>query len=244
VEPHIYSELAEQEDAHWWFCARRAIAASLLKRFKLPSNAKILDAGCGSGGNLAILAQFGEVCAFEMDDASCARARSRAIGQVEAGTLPGGIPFAGQAFDLITLFDVLEHIEDDAAALDALANRLAPEGMLLLNVPAFQWLFSRHDILHHHYRRYGWNDLRQKLEAAGLKICLMNYWNFWLFPAVATARIIERLCPSRHDALGSGTPPIMLNKLLTFLASSERFLIPRLRLPFGTSIVVLAKKRN
>jgi len=235
MDPKIYAELAEQEDSHWWFCARRAIATSLLKRFKLPPNAKILDAGCGSGGNLPMLAEFGEVYGFEMDDASSSRANARAIGHIEPGQLPDAIPFANQSFDLITLFDVLEHIEDDQAALSALTARLKPGGMLLLNVPAFQWLFSRHDVLHHHYRRYGWMELKQKTEAASLKICLMNYWNFWLFPVAAIARL-------SGSASGSKMPSLLLNKLFTALVSSERFLIPHLRLPFGTSIIVIAQK--
>jgi len=242
MDPRIYDELAEQEDRHWWFCARRAIAASLLKRFKLPSNAHILDAGCGSGGNLPMLAPFGELYAFEMNDAARARAQSRAIGQVAVGRLPDGIPFDDRRFDLITLFDVLEHIEDDRAALTALASRLKPGGMLLLNVPAFQFLFSRHDRLHHHYRRYGWDDLKRKVEAAGLDIRLMNYWNFWLFPAAVVVRLIDRLRPSPGGAPGAKTPPVMLNKLLVAIVSGERFLIPYLKLSFGTSLILIARK--
>ena len=241
MEPQIYKELAEQEDSHWWFCARRAIAASLLKRFKLPPDAHILDAGCGSGGNLEMLAGFGKVYGFELDDASRANAKARNIGPIEAGKLSDAIPF-GQSFDLITLFDVLEHIKDDQAALNALANRLKPGGLLLINVPAFQFLFSRHDELHHHFRRYEWANLKRKIEAAGLEIRLMNYWNCLLFPVAAAARLAEKIHPPRH-ALGSGTPPPFINKLLTNLVSAERFLLPRLRLPFGISIMAVAIKR-
>lgn len=242
MESHIYAELAQQEDSHWWFCARRAIVASLLTRFPPPPQAKILDAGCGSGGNLSMLAAFGETYGFELDNASRARAEARAVGPVESGTLPDGIPFGNQPFDLITLFDVLEHINDDKAALAALVSRLKPGGMLLINVPAFQWLFSRHDVAHHHYRRYGWNGLKRKIEAAGLKIELMNYWNSLLFPVAAVARLAEKIFPPKQHALGSGTPPLPVNRLLAALVSSERFLIPHVRLPFGTSIIVAATK--
>jgi SAM-dependent methyltransferase len=242
MEPHIYAELAEQEDSHWWFAARRAITLSLLKRFPLPSHAQILDAGCGSGGNLNFLAAFGETYGFELDNASRARAQKRGIGRVEPGKLPDGIPFDNQLFDLITLFDVLEHVEDDRAALAALAGRLKSGGMLIINVPAFQWLFSQHDVSHHHYRRYGWDELKQQLETAGLEVRLMNYWNALLFPAAAAARLVEKMFPPKQHAMGSGTPPALVNTLLSKMVSAERFLIPRVRLPFGTSIIAVVRK--
>lgn len=244
MEPQVYQEIAQQEDSHWWFCALRAIARVLLKRLQLPHHANILDAGCGSGGNLSLLTSFGKVYAFEMDKGSVARAKTRGVGQIESGSLPDAIPFDGMTFDLITLFDVLEHIKDDNAALAALAARLKPGGALLINVPAFPCLFSRHDELNHHYRRYNMNELAVKVNAAGFDIRVMNYWNFWLFPAVAAARLMERLRPPHRDSLGLNTRSATLNRLLAWFVSSERFLVPRLWLPFGTSIILLAEKRR
>src|SRR6185312_15200815 len=103
MEPQIYAELAELEDSHWWFCGRRAIASSLITRFRLQPDAQVLDAGCGSGGNLLMLGGFSKVYGFELDDDSRVRAQARGIGRIEPGSLPDGIPFNDQQFDLITL---------------------------------------------------------------------------------------------------------------------------------------------
>lgn len=242
MDPQIYEDLAGQEKAHWWFVSRRAIAASLFKKIKLPDNARILDAGCGSGGNLPLLAKFGEVFAFEMNDSARAHAASRSIGHVEAGKLPDAIPFGDTMFDLITLFDVLEHVEDDQAALRTLASRLKLGGTLYINVPAFQWLFGPMDRFHHHFRRYSRAEILDKVEATGLEIRLVNYWNCLLFPVAVAVRLMERFRKPRESSIGVKTPGIVLNNLLAGIVSGERFFIPHIRLPFGLSLIVIAQK--
>jgi SAM-dependent methyltransferase len=242
MDPLIYKELVEQEDSHWWFLSRRAIIRSLLQRIKLPSNAKILDAGCGSGGNLPMLSRLGNVYAFELHDGMRAHAEARGIGQVEAGKLPADIPFKGTNFDLITLFDVLEHVEDDRGSLSELTDRLNPGGILCLTVPAFPFLFSRHDHLHHHFRRYRRTELLRKIEANGLEVIEDDYWNFFLFPVAMVVRLFECFNMPKDHTLGTKKPSPLLNRLLAELVSSDRFLIPHIRLPFGLSIVLLARK--
>src|SRR6185312_16486006 len=111
-------------------------------------------AGCGSGGNLPMLAEFGEVSAFELDEAQLQRARERGIGTIARGSIPDALPFEGQRFDLVVMLDVLEHLEDDHAGLAAVLTRLAPGGFFLATVPAFPMLWSSHDVSHHHFRRY------------------------------------------------------------------------------------------
>ncbi len=242
MEPHIYDELIKQEKKHWWFIARRAITYTLLRGITMAPSPLILDAGCGSGGNLKMLSTFGDVFAMEIHPQVLEIAQRRKIGHVEYGQLPDQIPFPEVNFDLVTLFDVLEHLDDDLAALQALHERMNPEAVLCLTVPAHQWLFSRLDTEHHHRRRYSKKRLRALLLEAGFRIHCINYWNCLLFPAAIIVRILEKLQPNRDYTIGSRIPKPWLNDLLKKTVSAEHSIIPHVPLPFGLSIVALARK--
>lgn len=243
MDQKAYDEIALQEDEQWWWSrARQAIAKTLLNRLSLPANAAILDAGCGVGANLSWLAPYGDLHAFEIDNGSREIAAKRGVAKVEAGSLPDQIPFGDKQFDLINLLDVLEHIEDDRATLAALYARLKPGGVLLINVPAFQFLFSHVDVMYHHFRRYGFRELKDKVEAAGFEIELINYWNFLLFPVAALVRFYERL-RKKDSSIGFKTPAAPINNTLIAMVSAERFIVPHVRLPFGLSLMVVARKK-
>jgi len=242
MDPLVYRKLIEQEESLWWFRARRAVSWALLNRIQLPANPAILEAGCGSGGNLPMLSRLGDVYGFEPEDAVRNTAQARAIGHVAPGKLPNPIPFEGKNFDLIALFDVLEHTDDDRAALSSLVSRLNPGGSMFLTVPAFQRLFSPHDTLHHHHRRYSRSELMTKIENAGLKVELITYWNFFLFPVAVAVRFASILGLTKNQTPGSKMPPGIVNTMLFWLSSSERYLIPCIRLPFGLSLMVIARK--
>ncbi len=242
MDSQIYNEHIEQEEAHWWFVSRRIITEYLLKKLKFPDNAKILDAGCGAGGNLHMLAGYGDVYGCEMNDTVRARSIERKIGTIEYGKFPDEIPFADIKFDMIAMFDVLEHIEDDRAALATVASRLTKDGQLLLTVPAYQFLFSQHDRLHHHFRRYSKKKLEEKIAAAGFKIEYINYWNCFLFPVAVITRLTDLFRPKNAPALGRKMPPAALNNFLIKLVSSERFLADKINLPFGLSLIMVARK--
>lgn len=241
MEPHIAEDIAKQEKQHWWFYARRAMAYTLLRGITLAPSPIILDAGCGAGGNLHMLNTFGDVFAMEPDEQLLAHARRRKIGHVEYGALPGEIPFPELTFDLVTLFDVLEHIEDDAAALQALAERMSPKAVLCINVPAHQWLFSQQDRTHHHHRRYSKKQLSKLLVDNGFTLHWMTYWNCLLFPVAAMLRLYER-GSAKPYAIGTQMPSPYLNNILKKIVSAERHLAPHMPLPFGLSIMVLARK--
>lgn len=244
MNPEMYTAMAGVEDRHWWFCGRRSIARRAIADLALPKNADILDVGCGTGGNLAMLSQAGNLKAMELNDAGRAMANSRGIVRAEPGRLPDALPFQGTQFDLITLFDVLEHVEDDKASLAALYARLKPGGHLLLTVPAFMFLWSEHDTLNHHHRRYTWLELGRRLQEAGFTLTLLSYYNFFLFPAAALVRILSRFqkpSPAPRD-IGLTIPPAPLNALLTALFAAEYHLLKRVRLPFGLSIIAIAQK--
>jgi SAM-dependent methyltransferase len=240
MDPSAYREMAQSEERHWWFTGRRAILASLIARLALPGEARILELGCGTGGNLAMLAAFGKVSALESDDTARAIAVEKTAGRfdIRAGSCPHDIPFPRRSFDLVCLFDVLEHVDEDVTTLEAVATLLADGGRAVVTVPAYRWLWSAHDEFLHHKRRYSSAELRRKIGAAGLRIATLSYFNTLLFPIAVLVRVKDRLL-GRRRASGTGIPAAPLNGLLHAIFSAERFVVGRLRLPFGVSLVAV-----
>jgi SAM-dependent methyltransferase len=164
--------------------------------------------------------------------------------QVARGALPDGIPFDGENFDLILMSDVLEHLDDDIAALRALRSRLKASGWLVATVPAMQWLWSGHDEAHHHRRRYHASSLRATVLKAGYEIAYLGYFNFILFPVVAAMRLTDRWRKrDRTPSVSSYTtmPPSPINAMLRHIFTSERRMLGLVRMPFGVSLLLLAR---
>lgn len=240
MERHIYDRMAEIDGAHWWFQGRRAIVAALIDRQVKPTRPlRILEVGCGTGSNLAMLQRYGSVDAIEPDDPARALAASRSGIAVKGGLLPGGVELEDGAYDLIVLLDVLEHIPDDHGTLAALRRKLAPGGRLLVTVPAMPWLWSAHDAAHHHHRRYTARSLSKVFKAAGFRIRYRSHFNTLLFPLIVAARGAGKLL--RRDGGDDAMPPPPVNKLLKSLFASERHLLGRARLPFGVSLALVAE---
>ena len=244
MDNSLYPQMRELEDRHWWFKGRRAIVASQLKSSGLPRDSKILDLGCGTGGNLAMLSQFGEVLGAELDAHAAQLAREREIAPVIRGKLPDALPLAEGAFQCVTLLDVLEHIEDDRATLVAVNKLLEANGRVLITVPAFPFLWGPHDEAHHHQRRYRAKQLRDLLHDAGFEITTLSYCNTWLFPVAALVRLLRKCLPKGDAGTELALPPAPLNALLAMLFASERHLLRHMKLPFGISLLAVAKKRS
>lgn len=243
MELAAYQALLASQDRHWWFVGRRRIVAQLIARFvPLPANARVLEAGCGYGGNLAMLGEVGDVQAFECNDDARAYAQSLLRRPVTYGMLPDAIGFDNDRFDLIAMLDVLEHIDDDVASLRTLGERLAPGGALLLTVPAVPWLWSDHDILHQHKRRYTRRLLAERLHAAGFEIVGIGFFNTLLFPLALAQRLMAPLFVGGggHDT----APPEPLNAVLTGIFSLEARLLGRIPFPIGLSLFAVARKRR
>ena len=241
MEAAAYQALRDSQDRHWWFVGRRRIVARLIERFvALPRKARVLEAGCGYGGNLAMLGALGEIQAFEFNAEARAHAAALSSGPVAYGRLPDDIGFASERFDLIAMLDVLEHIDDDLGSLRALGERLAAGGFLLLTVPAVPWLWSEHDVLHQHKRRYTKVVLRQRLREAGFKPVGIGYFNSLLFPLALVQRLLSRLTGGKGD--GHAAPPKRLNNLLTSVFALEGKVIGRIAFPIGLSLFAVARK--
>ncbi|GAB1544016.1 class I SAM-dependent methyltransferase [Scytonema sp. NUACC21] len=246
MDKDFYLQYASVEDKHWWFVGRRLIVDAVVRKLKLPKNPKILEAGCGTGGNLLLLARHGQVSAMELDEVACKIANERQVTQVQLGSLPDNIPFT-EKYDLVVILDVLEHLDDDKAALLALHSRLKPDGWLLVTVPAYQFLWSQHDEINHHKRRYVLKGLKQVVRKAGFVVRYGSYFNFFLFPIVALVRCLRRLLRLESDCVGSSDialPSKPVNRFLSLLFASERHLLQRFSLPFGVSILLLAQKSS
>ncbi|MDQ1228831.1 bifunctional 2-polyprenyl-6-hydroxyphenol methylase/3-demethylubiquinol 3-O-methyltransferase UbiG [Sphingomonas sp. SORGH_AS_0879] len=236
----VYDRMAAHDSTHWWYRARRDILADYLDRYgKLPQDARILEIGCGTGHNLPMLAHFGTVDAIEIDPAARAIASTRlgrAVGDAPLPELPG---IERGAYDLIAVLDVVEHIEDDVAALAAMKACLKPGGKILIAVPAHQWMWSAHDVVNHHHRRYSKATLVAAIEKAGLRPRKLSYFNSLLFPLAAAARIAGRL--TGRDDSDDSPPPAPLNKAFEAIFRLERHLVGRAPMTPGVSIVTLAE---
>ncbi len=240
MERAIYDNLRQVERDHWWFCARRSILRDQLVRLNLSEGARILEVGCGTGGNLKMLSQFGAITGLEPDEPSRAYAEQTNGAPVVSGFLPGPLPTFDGEFDLIAALDVIEHLDDDRGSVAALSNLLKPGGKLLTTVPAHPWMWSEHDVAHHHKRRYRRRDYLDLFEAAELKVFRATYFNSILFPPIALVRLMK-------GALGGQggddvTPAGPVNSLLTSVFGFEKQLLRLGDLPFGVSLLVVAGK--
>lgn len=239
MNPAAYETMARTEDQHWWYAGRRRILAEVIERLNPPTTSRILEIGAGTGGNLAMLSRFGEVSAVEVDDYARARASEKTGIPVQKGHLPDGLPFTGPSFDLVCLFDVLEHIQDDVAALRVLRGLIRPDGQILLTVPAYNWLWSSHDVIVHHYRRYNERMLRQRGEAAGLRVVRLSHFNLWLAPLAVAVRLVDPLLSSRESSPGVSLPAKPINRAFLAVFGSEAALLRRCDLPFGISLLAV-----
>jgi len=234
--------MADIEGKHWWFVGRRAIIRSIIeKRVRPKDSSRILEAGCGTGGNLAMLGDYGSLEALEYDDDARAIARERSGIDVQPGRLPDGIDHVNGPYQLVTLFDVLEHLEEDEASLRSLSKLLASDGKIILTVPALQFLWSDHDVVHHHHRRYSSARLREVLERAGLQVEYISYFNSLLLPAAILQRLASRL--SKKKPAIDEVPSKVLNSFLTKIFSGERLLLNRIRLPLGLSLCAVCSAK-
>jgi len=243
MERVVFDRMAELDQLHWWFLARRRILATLIKRVvRPPADAKLLEVGCGTGHNLAMLGKFGKVDACELDKCARALATKRLGRQVRNAKLPDLTMFKRNGYDLVALLDVLEHVPDDLAALRAIHMRLKPGGALLMTVPANAWMWSAHDSAHHHYRRYSKKQLKRLFLMSGLEVQLLTYFNSLLFPPIALARLIGKV--TRRESADDRLPAAPANWLLEKLFGTERWLLGRLPMPFGVSIVAVVRRPN
>ena len=242
MEREVFDRMAEQDQVHWWYVARRKILAALIAReADLPEDARILEIGCGTGHNFEMLKGFGRLDALEVDEEARALASRRLGHAVGDAPLPGlpGIP--DRAYDLVALLDVLEHVDDRSESLRSIAAKLKPDGKILVTVPAYQWMWSAHDRAHHHKLRYSKKGLRRDAEAAGLRVRKLGFFNSLLFPVAAAVRLLGKL--AGKSSSDDKVPPRPLNLMFEKIFGLERYVIGRIPLPAGVSLFALLSTR-
>ncbi|HTR89306.1 MAG TPA: class I SAM-dependent methyltransferase [Solirubrobacteraceae bacterium] len=228
------------EDRHWWYRGRRTVLERVIGDLRLPARARILDAGCGSGRNMVDLARHGTVTGIELSSTSVELARERKVGEVMEGSLLQ-MPFESGSFDFGASLDVIEHLEDDVGALRELRRVIAPGGTLLITVPAYQWLWSGHDVINHHHRRYTRRSLAAAAERAGWESVRTTYFNSLLLPVAIVLRVLERFSRKpTESSLDLWVPPEPLNWMLERPMRLEAAVIGRGgRIPAGLSLLTL-----
>lgn len=227
------------DEAHWWYRGRRRVLRAELDRLPQARRRAILDVGCGSGRTLDLLAAYGNAVGVDLSEEAVAVARERG----HAGVLRAAaeqLPFADASFDLVTCLDVLEHTLDDRGALRELRRVTRPGGLLLVTVPAYPLLWSRHDELNLHRRRYTRNSLGAAARDAGWDVRRATAFNALLLAPAAAVRLAQRLRPSRSERSDLERTPVALDRVLELpLALEARLLRAGWRLPLGLSLLMV-----
>jgi ubiquinone/menaquinone biosynthesis C-methylase UbiE len=243
LDARYFDVMATQAQVHWWYRARRALVTQMLAG-ELPPTARVIDVGCGTGDNLAALdaAAGGSVVGVELSPYAVRHAPRSPGGGIRVGVARAEhLPFPDACADLVTSMDVIEHLDDDAALADY-HRVLRPGGKLLLTVPAYQWLWSDHDVWAAHRRRYSRRTLLAAVDQAGFRPGRVTYFNSFLVPPAA----VLRRTPARHlvkgeqDEVGAASPTV--DRLMTSLATVERKWARHHQVPFGLSIACIATR--
>lgn len=232
----------EMERNNWWYLGRRAIVSILFRKY-FKNQTSILDLGCGTGEGVAIVSGDSVLTGVDVSETALSFAKEKGYRVLRLGS-GDALPFENNSFDGILMLDVLEHITDDVKALAECARVLKIPGNMILTVPAYQWLWSGHDEVFGHKRRYGKNELIKKIKKAGFKISFASYYVTFLFPVIALFRILEKKFRNKK---GSHFFPIprFVNITLFFFMRVESVLLKRgFKLPFGSSIAIVAQKNT
>jgi len=234
--------MAEFEKKYWWFLGRQKIIVSVLEKEIGPnSNCKILDIGCGTGGTTLSLNQFGSTYGIDSSFSALKYCNQRGLEKVVKSS-SYELPFSSNSFDLVTILDVLEHIKNDLKVLKEVKRVLKKDGTILITVPAYQFLWSEHDLAVSHYRRYNSKTLSSIINQSGFKVVRISYFVSFLFPLLAVYRIASKLKKSKSNPKSHLIQlPTSINILLQKILHLENWILDKTNLPFGLSIVCVAK---
>lgn len=244
MDPRELHAMLDHDEHHWWYRGRRRIVRAELDRLALPRDARLLDAGCGSGRTLDELRDYGAVAGIDLSEDGVAAARARGHDDVRGGRLEA-LPWEDATFDLVTCLDVIEHTPDDRVTLRELRRVTRPGGCLLVTVPAYQWLWSAHDVVNQHHRRYGRRALRRAAAESGWRIERMTSFNGLLLAPAAAVRLAQRLRGGRIEEHESdlGVGPAWLNGALEQPLRAEAAWLGRGgTLPAGLSLLAVLRR--
>ena len=243
-----YQTMFELETTYWWFVGRRIILAETIQHHITSPVEQALDIGCGTGGNLPVLSRFSKVViGLDTSPQALDYCRSRGWNTVRLIQKDGRLQFADETADLVTMFDILEHVADERPLLGEIRRVLRPDGLLIITVPAFQFLWSEHDIALHHYRRYTRKKLTRLLTDEGLKIVSASYVITFSFPIIIAYRLLKGALNFLHPHASKASYvrlPAALNAFFIRILAWESKLLGYITFPFGTSVLIVATKQT
>jgi len=234
-------QMYELEDSYWWFVARRRLVRSLISRYTEGSQLKLLDAGAGTGALMSALADFGEVWGCDISPQALAFCHQRGLANLVECSVEN-LDFPDNSFDVLTSCDVIEHVEHDDQALREFYRVLRPGGVAILTVPALRWLWSPHDEVLSHLRRYHREPLRRMLHTAGFKELNLTYVVSFLLPLMVIHRLWIRLISARAPRIGITPVPSVIDRLFLGVQQLESFFVHTTGLPWGASLVAAVRK--
>jgi len=232
------------ENTYWWFVARRVLVEELLSsEINGRRSLRILDVGCGTGANMSAFAQQGTTIGVDCSIDALSFCQTRGLQRLVLSPVEN-LPFDDQTFDVVTALDVLEHTDDDLQALREIQRVCHRRGLLLITVPAYGFLWSEHDEALKHRRRYAAHELRNKLSVTGFEVQRTSYFITAMFFPILVMRIWQDIFKrSTQPKTSLYMLPGWMNASLIGLLALERRLFRWINLPFGVSIVALARPR-
>jgi SAM-dependent methyltransferase len=244
MQQHTYAVLAREEERHWWFCGRRRIlesfVAAIARRSPAQDTLRILDVGCGTGGNMTMLERFGTVDGVDASEEAVAHCRARGVTRITQARAEC-LPHRDGTYDLVTALDVVEHLDDDVTALREIHRVLRAGGTALVFVPAFMWLWGPQDDVSEHRRRYTRPEIVERLRQAGFEVERATYANLTFFLPILAGRILMRIAQVR-PATENDLTPSRLNRPFGWIFGTERFWLSRANLPLGVSVICVARR--
>lgn len=250
MDKSYYKEYYVLEREHWWFKARAKIISDLIIKSledKEKTDLKILNIGAATGKTSELLSQFGTVTSLEYDKDCCDFANEKLNLNIINGSILE-LPFRDEEFDMVCAFDVIEHVEDDILGVSEMKRVCKSGGLIVVTVPAFMLLWSKHDEVNHHFRRYTLSNLKKIFTEINLTTIRATYFNTFLFLPILTFRLLSKLIPARFIRVGAGSDATLHNsnsissKILYQIFKSELALLKFFNLPFGVSIFLSSKK--
>ncbi len=242
MEAHELDAMLTHDERHWWYRGRRRVLRAELDRLGLPERAALLDAGCGSGRTLVELARYGEVAGLDASPVAVSAARRRGFGDVRLGSVEE-LPFADESFDAVTCLDVIEHTPDDVRVLRELLRVTRPGGAAIITVPAHPALWSNHDVVNQHFRRYRRADLLRAATTAGYEVAADTYFNMLPLGPAALVRWAQNRRPEPPARSDLTLTPAFADRVLELpLALEARLVALGLRIPAGLSLLAVLRR--
>jgi SAM-dependent methyltransferase len=242
MEKYLYQDLYELEEKHWWHIAKREVCLKLILKYLAVKEPKILDIGCGTGKNIGFFGQIGLTWGIDSSPEAIRFCKKRGVKNIKSGT-GNATGFGSSTFDLVTLLDVLEHTDEDKT-LKEINRILKPNGLLVITVPAFPWLWSKWDQVLRHRKRYTQKSLISILLKNNLKVLKSSYlYSFLILPVIIIRSVKSLLFRSNYPSDFKLSSPL-INSIGIFFSRIEASIIPIFGIPFGTSLICVAQKNE